>query len=369
MNHLRRRSVAALLACGLTVGAGALTATPAVAAPPTTPNVVGLAKGATGAGVVALQNALNRVGVGVKYGVDGYFGSATQASVKAFQRYKGLPVTGVVDAATAAALGLAKPAANPAAKPVAKPAARAASPAATTTAAATNVVGLRKGAVGSAVRDLQNALNRVGVGVKYGVDGYFGSATQASVKAFQRYKGLPVTGVVDAATAVALGLAAPATQKPVAPAPAPQPAPAAPAPAPAATPAKPAPAPAPASAAVPVSGGAATAVAAALSQQGVAYRFAAAEPGVAFDCSGLTAWAWEQAGVSLPHQSYMQSLVVPHVPIEAAQPGDLLFFHTPVSHVTMYVGNGMQVQAPSSRTVVQLARVNWSNVVAVGRPG
>jgi peptidoglycan hydrolase-like protein with peptidoglycan-binding domain len=365
MNRLLRRSAAVLLACGLTVGASVLAEAPAIAAPPTTPSVVGLAKGATGAGVIALQNALNRVGIGVKYGVDGYFGSATQASVKAFQRYKGLPITGIVDAATAAALGLAKPVAKPAAKPAAT------TGAATAGAAATNVVGLRKGAVGSAVRDLQNALNRVGVGVKYGVDGYFGSATQASVKAFQRYKGLPVTGVVDAATAAALGLAAPAAPKPVAPAPAAKPvattpAPAAPA-APAAAPATPA--PAPTSAAVPVSAGAATAVAAAVSQQGVAYRFAAAEPGVAFDCSGLTAWAWEQAGVSLPHQSYMQSLVLPHVPIEAAQPGDLLFFHTPVSHVTMYVGNGMQVQAPSSRSVVQLAGVNWSNVVAVGRPG
>ncbi len=67
--------------------------------------------------------------------------------------------------------------------------------------AATNVVGLRKGAHGDAVKALQEALVRVGVGVKYGVDGYFGSATQASVKAFQRIKGLSITGVVDAATA------------------------------------------------------------------------------------------------------------------------------------------------------------------------
>jgi peptidoglycan DL-endopeptidase CwlO len=349
---LRRRSAAALLACGLTVGASALAAAPALAAPPA-PNVVGLSKGTSGAGVLALQNALNRVGIGVKYGVDGYFGSATQASVKAFQRYKGLPVTGVVDAATAAALGLAKPAAKPATRPAAAAATKTAAP-------STNVVGLRKGAAGPAVQALQNALNRVGVGVKYGVDGYFGSATQASVKAFQRYKGLPVTGVVDAATAAALGLAAPAPTKP---------APAAPAPKPAPAPAAPAASPAPASATVPVSPGAAVAVAAAVSQQGVAYRFAAAEPGVAFDCSGLTAWAWEQAGVSLPHQSFLQSLTVPHVPVGAAQPGDLLFFHTPVSHVTIYVGNGMHVQAPSSRSVVQLAPVNWSNVVAVGRPG
>ena len=64
---------------------------------------------------------------------------------------------------------------------------------------------------GENVKALQHALNRVGIGVKYGVDGYFGSATQASVKAFQRYKGLAITGVVDAATAKALGFAATAT--------------------------------------------------------------------------------------------------------------------------------------------------------------
>jgi peptidoglycan DL-endopeptidase CwlO len=110
-------------------------------------------------------------------------------------------------------------------------------------------------------------------------------------------------------------------------------------------------------------------VSAALSQQGVPYRFAASTPGVAFDCSGLTAWAWAQAGVSLPHQSLLQYLALPHVPVESAQPGDLLFFHTPISHVTVYVGNGTMVQAPSSNSVVQLARVNWGNVVAVGRPG
>src|SRR3954469_1053257 len=120
----RRRTAALLVATGVTLGAGALSTAPALAAPaPPTPSVVGLHKGTAGSAVVALQNALNRVGIGVKYGVDGYFGSATQASVKAFQAYKHLPVTGVVDNATAAALGLAPaaPAAKPA--PKAKPAA------------------------------------------------------------------------------------------------------------------------------------------------------------------------------------------------------------------------------------------------------
>src|SRR4029450_12627722 len=91
----------------------ALPSSSAVAAPVTAAEVVGLTKGARGEPVRALQAALNRVGIGVKYGVDGYFGSATQASVRGFQRYKGLPVTGVVDAATATALGFAQPAPPP----------------------------------------------------------------------------------------------------------------------------------------------------------------------------------------------------------------------------------------------------------------
>ena len=61
--------------------------------------------------------------------------------------------------------------------------------------------------------------------------------------------------------------------------------------------------------------GAATAVRAALSQVGKAYRFAAAGPD-AYDCSGLTMWAWAQAGVSLPHYSKAQYDSLQHVPLE-----------------------------------------------------
>lgn len=112
-----------------------------------------------------------------------------------------------------------------------------------------------------------------------------------------------------------------------------------------------------------------TAVNAALSQLGVPYRFAAATPGVAFDCSGLTSWAWGQAGVYLPHQSRQQYNSVPHVPISAAQPGDLLFFYSPISHVSIYLGNGKHIHAPNSGSVVNIANVRWGNVVGVGRPG
>jgi len=111
------------------------------------------------------------------------------------------------------------------------------------------------------------------------------------------------------------------------------------------------------------------AVQAALGQQGVPYRYATSTPGVGFDCSGLTAYAWGQAGVGLPHQSRAQFASTPRVPIEQAQAGDLLFFYSPISHVSIYLGNGTQVHAPSTGKTVSIASVNWGKVVGVGRPG
>jgi len=111
------------------------------------------------------------------------------------------------------------------------------------------------------------------------------------------------------------------------------------------------------------------AVQAALGQQGVPYRYATSIPGVGFDCSGLTAFAWAQAGVGLPHQSRAQYASIPHVPKESAQPGDLIFFYSPISHVSIYLGNGMQVHAPNTGKTVTVAPVNWGKVVGVGRPG
>ena len=118
-----------------------------------------------------------------------------------------------------------------------------------------------------------------------------------------------------------------------------------------------------------VSGSAGIAVSAAYSQIGVAYRYAAEEPGVAFDCSGLTKWSWGQAGVSLPHQSGRQFGVTAHVPIDQAQPGDLIFYYSPIGHVGIYVGGGHLIHAYTPGEPVRLSTVNWNKVVGVGRPG
>lgn len=117
------------------------------------------------------------------------------------------------------------------------------------------------------------------------------------------------------------------------------------------------------------SGLAGVAIQAALGQLGVPYVYATASPGVSFDCSGLTYYAWAQAGVSLPRNSRMQANAVPRVPIAAAQPGDLLFYYSPISHVGIYLGNGQLVHSPNSSTHVKVSNVNWAKVVVVGRPG
>lgn len=118
-----------------------------------------------------------------------------------------------------------------------------------------------------------------------------------------------------------------------------------------------------------VSGMAGIAVNAAMSQLGVPYRFAAESPGVAFDCSGLTKYAWGQAGVYLPHQSAAQYGSLPHVSQGEVQPGDLIFYKSPIGHVAMYIGGGSLIHAPRSGDVVKVAAVNWAKVVGIGRPG
>ena len=82
----------------------------------------------------------------------------------------------------------------------------------------------------------------------------------------------------------------------------------------------------------------------ALAQVGDPYVWAAAGPD-AFDCSGLTQYAWAAAGIELPHSSSMQSQVGTPVAYSDLQPGDLVFFYSPISHVGMYIGNGQIVHS------------------------
>lgn len=119
---------------------------------------------------------------------------------------------------------------------------------------------------------------------------------------------------------------------------------------------------------VPVSGRAAAAVQYALAQVGDAYVYGAAGPN-AFDCSGLTMMAWAQAGVALPHSSSAQFGSGPHVSSGDLRPGDLVFYYSPISHVGIYIGNGMIVHAANPSTGVEVAGVFSMPYSGAVRPG
>jgi peptidoglycan DL-endopeptidase CwlO len=118
--------------------------------------------------------------------------------------------------------------------------------------------------------------------------------------------------------------------------------------------------------------GAQRAVASAEQELGVQYVFGAASPSEGFDCSGLTLWAWAQAGVSLPHSAAMQYAVLPHVSTSDMQPGDLLFFYSPIAHVALYIGGGVMIHArhpgPGGQVQETVVATYGTPVVGVARP-
>ena len=119
---------------------------------------------------------------------------------------------------------------------------------------------------------------------------------------------------------------------------------------------------------VSASGRAAAAVSYAMAQVGKAYVYGAAGPN-AFDCSGLTMMAWAQAGVSLPHSSSAQYSSGPHIAESDLQPGDLVFYYSPISHVGMYIGNGMIVNAENPSSGVRVTGLHSMPYVGAVRPG
>ncbi len=125
---------------------------------------------------------------------------------------------------------------------------------------------------------------------------------------------------------------------------------------------------APVTAAAPASGRAAAAVRFAMAQVGKAYVYGAAGPS-AYDCSGLTMAAWGQAGVGLPHSAAAQMGMGAPVSESQLQPGDLVFYYSPVSHVGMYIGNGMIVNAENPSTGVTVTGLHTMPYSGAVRPG
>ncbi len=115
------------------------------------------------------------------------------------------------------------------------------------------------------------------------------------------------------------------------------------------------------------------AIAAARSRLGAPYVWGATGPST-FDCSGLTQWAYRQAGLVIPRTSRQQYAGLPHVPLDQLAPGDLVFYATDVTnpatihHVGMYLGAGLSIYAPETGDVVKIGAVGYGRIIGAARP-
>lgn len=112
---------------------------------------------------------------------------------------------------------------------------------------------------------------------------------------------------------------------------------------------------------------AAKAIEFALAQIGDRYVWGASGPD-GWDCSGLTSVAWSKAGVSLPHSSSQQYAIGDKVPRSQLQPGDLVYFYSPISHVGLYLGNNRMVHAPNPSRRVEISPITQMPYTGATRP-
>jgi peptidoglycan DL-endopeptidase CwlO len=104
----------------------------------------------------------------------------------------------------------------------------------------------------------------------------------------------------------------------------------------------------------------------ALTRVGDPYVWGAAGPD-SFDCSGLVMWAYEQVGIQLLHYTGDQWNEGEHISRDQLEPGDLVFFFSDISHVGMYVGDGLMVDAPTFGIPVHVEPIYWSSFVGAVR--
>jgi cell wall-associated NlpC family hydrolase len=102
-------------------------------------------------------------------------------------------------------------------------------------------------------------------------------------------------------------------------------------------------------------------------EAGKPYVWGAAGPS-AYDCSGITMAAWQQAGVFMPHNAAAQRRSMQYVNRADLQIGDLVFYYNDLSHVALYVGDGKVINAPQPGDVVRMMSMDTAPIHSYGRP-
>ncbi|MFF0412903.1 C40 family peptidase [Kitasatospora sp. NPDC004745] len=109
------------------------------------------------------------------------------------------------------------------------------------------------------------------------------------------------------------------------------------------------------------------AVAFALAQLNKPYLWGGTGP-EAYDCSGLTSQAWLHAGRPIPRTSQEQWAQLPHIPLNQLRPGDLIIYFEGATHVAMYIGGGLVVQAPRPGAVIKVSPIGSMPILGAVRP-
>ncbi|WP_406464516.1 NlpC/P60 family protein [Streptomyces sp. NBC_00111] len=105
----------------------------------------------------------------------------------------------------------------------------------------------------------------------------------------------------------------------------------------------------------------------AVEQIGKPYVWGAEGP-ESFDCSGLTSQAWSDAGRTIPRTSQEQWRQLPRIPVGSLRPGDLVVYFPEATHVALYIGNGLVVQAPRPGASVKVSPLASNPLLGAVRP-